>query len=127
VLYLFSHNDNLMFWNCYLSYSSKNSPVWHWNFVYNWTWTALCHAIHWVLEFSPWGIKLPGHKIDHSASSAKVKNEWSYTSASTLPAWCEQGQFFFPHDRRVLKIHFLNFYAVHSVWNIIWCFLQGSN
>jgi hypothetical protein len=41
---------------------------------------SLCHCIigYWVLTL---GVKWPGHEADYSLpSSAKVKNEWSYTS-----------------------------------------------
>jgi hypothetical protein len=37
--------------------------------------------LQWVLEALSTGVKLLGHKADHSPpSSTKVKNAWSYTS-----------------------------------------------
>jgi len=38
--------------------------------------------IQWLLVFFPSGVQGLEYEVDHlSASSAKVKNEWSYTSA----------------------------------------------
>jgi hypothetical protein len=48
------------------------------------------------------GKKRPGHEVDYSPpSSAKVKNEWSYTSA---PPWCGQGQLFTGQTRRSQQV-----------------------
>jgi hypothetical protein len=47
--------------------------------------------IQWVAEALSLGVKLPGREANHSPpSSAEVKNEWSYTSASlyAFMVWC---------------------------------------
>lgn len=40
-------------------------------------------------------VKQPGHEADQSLpTSAKVNNDWSYTSAPTMRSWCALGQLY---------------------------------
>jgi hypothetical protein len=60
------------------------------------------------------GVKRPGHEANHSSpSSAKVKNEWSYTST---PSVCLHGV-----DREDFILFYLYFYPSKqvSVWRLM--------
>jgi hypothetical protein len=51
--------------------------------------------IQWVELTLLLGMKGPIYEIKHSApSSAKAKNEHSYTSINHAPSWCAQGQLY---------------------------------
>jgi hypothetical protein len=84
-------------------FSSSKCPCWLW---------GPCSLLFNVYQGSFPGVKWPGREVNHSpASSAKIKNEWSYTSAIPI---CHHGM-----DREnFIFYHLIQLEFNHP--NVIW-------